>query len=132
MKNADAAIPSQGELSFLSRYTAEVWVSAVAKFFCKPTECYGGRKRDFCDFSRYFLLLKRQHARLYGPNKNRARTQKLSGTSAGLLIDSCARTRASRTFDRVKKNNLRNNIKKFRNNVMALSELCQCRIGMML
>ena len=54
------------------------------------------------------------------PNFIRARGQKLSGTSASLLIDSRARTRASRTFDRAKKNNLRNNIKNPRNNVIAL------------
>ena len=66
------------------------------------------------------------------PDFIRARGQKLSGTSASLLIDSCARTSASRTFGRAKKNNLRNNIKNLRNNVMALSELCQCGIGMML
>lgn len=104
----------------MSRYTAEVWVSAVAKFFCKPTECYGGRKRDFCDFSRYFQRLKLQYARLYGPDKNRARIQKLSGTSADLLIDSCARTRASRTFDRAKRTIFGTISKKHKNNVIAL------------
>ena len=46
-----------------------------------------GEGADFCDFSRCFQLLKLQHARLYGPNKNRAKFQKLSGTSAGLPID---------------------------------------------
>lgn len=58
-----------------------------------------GENAEICVFSRYFQLLKLQHARLYGPNKNRTRTQKLSGTSASLLIDSRARTRASRTLD---------------------------------
>lgn len=79
-----------------------------------------GENAEICVFSRYFQLLKLQHARLYGPNKNRTRTQKLSGTSASLLIDSRARTRASRTFGWMKKNNLRNNIKKHKNNDRSL------------
>ena len=72
----------------MSRYTAEVWIGTAKNYFANQLNDMAGENADFCDFSRYFQRLKLQHARLYGPNKNRTRTQKLSGISAGLLIDS--------------------------------------------
>ena len=90
-ERADAEKPFMGLTAFSGDFPTAKDI-AVAKNYLSADElkilnAMAGEGADFCDFSRYFQRLKLQHAQLYGPNKNRARIQKLSGTSASLLID---------------------------------------------
>ena len=91
-ERADAEKPFMGLTAFSEDFPTAKDI-AVAKNYLSADElkilnAMAGENADFCDFSRYFQRLKLQYARLYGPNKNRAKFQKLSGTSASLLIDS--------------------------------------------
>ena len=91
-ERADAEKPFMGLTAFSEDFPTAKDI-AVAKNYLSADElkilnAMAGENADFCDFSRYFQRLKLQYARLYGSNKNRARIQKLSGTSADLLIDS--------------------------------------------
>lgn len=91
-ERADAEKPFMGLTAFSGDFPTAKDIT-VAKNYLSADElkilnAMAGENADFCDFSRYFQRLKLQYARLYGPNKNRAKFQKLSGTSASLLIDS--------------------------------------------